>query len=295
MKRAYIELHIAVILFGFTAILGRLISMDAVTLVWWRVLITALSLLSFASVRSAVMHLDRKRVFQYALLGGVIGLHWITFFLSIKLANVSVALVAFATQSFFTSLIEPLVVRRPVLKYEIFLGLLVIPAMWLIVSEVDASMHVGFWVGICSAILIAVFVSFTKRLITTAEPLQITFFQMSGAWLFISAFMLTVPFDYVKWQLPAGNDLAYILILAILCTTVAYVFAIRSLRHLSAFTSNLTTNLEPVYGILLAVLFFQENEVLTFGFYLGAAIIIAIVFTYPILRKRNRKKGMTNA
>ena len=295
MRRAYIELHIAVLLFGITAIIGRLISLDAVTLVWWRVLITAVSLLAFASVRSALKSIDRKRMIQYMLLGGVIGLHWVTFFLSIKLANVSVALVAFATQSFFTSLIEPLVTRNPVQKYEILLGLTIIPAMAFIVREVDTSLHLGIWVGIASAVLIAIFVSFTKRLITTAEPLQITFFQMTGACIFISAYLVAIPMEAVQWQLPVGVDILYILVLALLCTTLAYVFAIRSLRHLTAFTSNLTTNLEPIYGILLAVLIFQENEVLTPGFYLGAAIIITIVFSYPLVRRHFGTKPTSDA
>jgi len=295
MKRAYIELHTAVLLFGFTAILGKLISIDAVPLVWWRVLLTAASLLVFASVRRSFRELPLKTILQFVATGSLLALHWISFFLSIKLANVSVALVAFSTTTFFTAIAEPLIVGGRVQKYELFLGLLIIPAMALIVSKLDLAFHLGLWIGIASAILIAIFTSITKRMITKAGPLQITFLQMSGALLFISIFLPALPGEIVANVQIQGDDIIYMLLLALGCTTLAYVLAIRSLRFLTAFASNLTTSLEPIYGIIMAILIFKEHESLPLGFYIGAAIILSAVFAYPVLRRRHRKKIIADA
>ena len=295
MKRAYLELHIAVILLGFTAILGKLITIDAVPLVWWRVLITAASLLVFSSVRNGFTELPRKLRFQYLATGGLLAVHWILFFLSIKLANVSVALVAFSTTTFFTAISEPLVVGGRIQKYEVFLGVLIVPAMALIVSELDLSLHLGLWVGLISAVAIAVFTSITKKMITKAGPLQITFYQMVGAFFFISVFMPVLPGKFTDKIHIEGSDIIYILLLALMCTTLAYVLAIRSLRHLTAFASNLTISLEPIYGIILAILIFSEHESLSVTFYIGAAAILCAVFSYPVLRRRQNNKSKQDA
>ncbi len=295
MKRAYLELHIAVILLGFTAILGKLITIEAVPLVWWRVLITAGSLLVFASVRRGFTEVSQKLKFQYFATGGLLAIHWILFFLSIKLANVSVALVAFSTTTFFTAISEPLVVGGRIQKYEVLLGVMIVPAMALIVSELDLSLHLGLWVGLISAIVIAVFTSITKKMITEAGPLQITFYQMTGAFVFISIFMPMLPGSFGDKIHLEGNDILYMLLLALICTTLAYVLAIRSLRHLTAFASNLTISLEPIYGIILAIVLFSEHESLPVTFYIGAAAILCAVFSYPVLRRRQNRKSKQDA
>lgn len=290
MKRAYLELHIAVILLGFTAILGKLITIEAVPLVWWRVLITAGSLLVFTSVRRGFKEVSWRLKVRYFATGGLLAIHWILFFLSIKLANVSVALVAFSTTTFFTAISEPLVVGGRIQKYEVLLGILIVPAMALIVSELDLSLHLGLWVGLISAVVIAVFTSITKKMITEAGPLQITFYQMAGAFFFISLFMPLLPGTFADKIRLEGNDIIYMLLLALICTTLAYVLAIRSLRHLTAFASNLTISLEPIYGIILAIVIFSEHESLPTTFYIGAIAILCAVFSYPVLRRRQNKK-----
>ena len=286
MKRAYLELHTAVFLFGFTAILGRLISIDAIPLVWWRVLITSVSFLFILNLRKTFREIPRTRMLQYLGIGVLLAGHWITFFWSIKLANASVALAAFSTQAFFTAFLEPMIVRSPFRKYELLLGLLIIPAMLLIVNGIDVSMTTGLALGIFSAVLIAFFTSMNKRLINTATPLQISFFELSGALLSITVVLPWIYGGDPGELLPKGNDIFYLLILALVCTTIAYVLAMRALRHLSAFASTLTVNLEPIYGIVLAWLLLNENEELGAGFYLGSAVMIASVFCYPILRRR---------
>ncbi len=225
---------------------------------------------------------------KYTGIGVVVGLHWMTFFGSIKLANASVTLVCMATTSFFTSLLEPLILGRKVRLYEIVLGVFIIPGMILVANNIEVSMMAGVWVGLSSALLASLFSILNKKLISKASELDITLIEMSSAWLFISIviFVMTLRSGTMPEIMPSPTDWVYLFILALLCTTFAYVLALRSLHHLSAFASNLTINLEPVYGIILAWLILNDSEDVTLGFYLGGLIIIASVFSYPFFRKR---------
>jgi len=292
MKRAYIELHIAIVLFGLTAILGKLITLDAIPLVWWRVLLTSVSLLFFIGLRQTYRHLSPQLMMKFLLTGFLLAIHWVTFFLSLKIANVSVALVAFATQSFFTAFCEPWIVGGRVRRHELAVGFLIIPAMVLIVSDLDLSLRLGLWVGLFSSLVYAIFASFSKRLIDTASPVQISFFQLSGAWVFVTLllpFMVNFKTDQF---LPIGSDLIYMLVLTLLCTSFAYVLSMRALRYISAFDSNLALNLEPIYGIAAAWLLFGEHKELASSFYIGGAIIIGTVLLYPFLRRRFKKSEL---
>ncbi len=291
MKRAYIQLHVAVLLFGFTGVLGRLISLDAVPLVWWRVLLTTVSIFVIFAARGLLRGLTRRHVLQYMSIGILVALHWITFFWSIKLANVSIALVAFATQSFFTAICEPLITRSPFRRYELAIGFLVIPAMWLIANEVDLSMQKGLFIGVISALLMAMFTSMTKNLIHTATPVQITFFQIGGAWLFISLLLPFIPDLALADLVLEGMDIVYLLALALACTTLAYVLSMYSLKYINAFTANLAVNLEPIYGILLATAIFAEHQQLTPGFYAGAALMISTIFIHAFARRATTKRN----
>lgn len=298
MRRAYLELHFAVLLFGFTAILGKLISIPATSLVWWRVLIASLGMLLIVRIGKTMRELPKGLILKFLGIGCIVALHWITFFASIKASNASVALVTMATAAFFTSILEPMIMRHRAVGADLFLGILMVPAMMLIVHGIDPTMHLGIWLGLLSAFLVALFSSLNKLLIKHARPLQISFFELSGAWLFISLVLIvlhqfglkesaTAAID-LRLQLPAGMDWFYLLILGLLCTTLAYVLAVRALHHLTAFATGLVINLEPVYGIFLAWILLKENRELTPGFYIGVAIIIVVVFGYPFLRKRKR-------
>ncbi len=286
-KKAYRDLHIAVFLFGFTAILGDLISLSALNLVWWRVLITSLSLL-FLVKWAPLLRMPRRMLWSYAGIGVIVGLHWLTFYGSVKLANASVSLVCMATTSFFTSLLEPLILGRKVRAYEILLGVFIVPGMILVANNIEVSMMTGVWVGLSSALFASLFSILNKKLISGANELDITLIEMSSAWVFLSIVILfmTIQSGVLPEIMPTPTDWFYLLILALLCTTFAYVLALRSLHHLSAFASNLTINLEPVYGIILAWLILKDSEDVTSGFYLGGVIIIASVFSYPFFRKR---------
>lgn len=286
-KRAYLELHIAVFLFGFTAILGDLISISAVMIVWWRVLLTAISMLAIVRVGAMIKSIPKKQLLQFAGIGVLAGLHWITFYGAIKLSNASIALICFASTSFFTSFLEPAILRKPIEKLQVFCGLLIIPAMALIVNTVKPEMLTGIWVGLFSAFLAATFSTLNKKMIDHADPYQITFIELGSAWIFISMLLpILWYFGFENEFWPVGMDWLYIAILVLLCTTLAYILSLRALKHVSAFVANLSINLEPVYGIVLAILLLGEHKELSPNFYMGVILITAIVFSYPILKKK---------
>ena len=291
IRRAYIELHIAVFLFGFTAILGDLIQLSALVIVWWRVLITSISLLFLIDAVKLLREMPRKLIWQYMGIGTIVALHWLCFYGAIKYSNASITLVCMATTTFFTAFLEPLFLRKPVQVYQILLGILIIPGMVLIVNSIDFSMMMGVWVGLASAFLAALFATLNKVLIEKSEPMQITFLELGSSWIFLSFFL---PFyllnnaEAIFW--PSLMDWGYLIVLALGCTTLAYVLSLRSLKHLSAFASNLTVNLEPVYGIALAWILLQENKELSPNFYWGVLIILLTVFSYPLLKKRFEKQ-----
>jgi drug/metabolite transporter (DMT)-like permease len=291
VRKAYLELHIAVILFGFTAILGDLIKLSALQIVWWRVLLTSVSLLFFIRFGTRLKLIPRKRAWQYMGIGCLVALHWLCFYGAIKYANASIAVVTLATTSVFTSLLEPLLLRQRFKWYELGIGLLVIPGMILIVNATDFSMRLGVWVGLASALLASLFSTLNKKLITHSDPMHITFLEISSAWLFLSiVFPFYLGSQNWQWNWPTTMDWIYLIILALLCTTLAYFLALKALHHISAFASNLVINLEPVYGIILAWLLLRENEELQEGFYFGVAMILLVVFSYPLIRRKFEKQ-----
>ena len=284
--RAYLELHLAVFLWGFTAILGDLIQLSALALVWWRGLITSISVLFLLRNGLNIRHLSRRNLLQFGFVGMITGLHWVTFYGAIKLSNASITLVCMATCAFFTSLVEPLIMRKKVNRAEIFIGFLIVPGMALIVQNVEVKMHLGIVVGLLSSLLAAIFSTLNKKWIDNAEPLPITLIEMSSAWLFLSA---VLPFffhaDPGAVLLPSAKDFALLLVLSLLCTTLTWVLALRAMKQLSAFASNLTVNLEPVYGIFLAWAILGEHKELSSGFYWGVVLILIVVLGYPFWKK----------
>lgn len=292
VTRAYIELHIAVFLFGFTAILGDLISLSALNLVWWRVFLTSVSLLFLVNTVRLFRKLPRRRLWQFIGIGVLVAFHWLAFFGSIKLANASIALVAVSTTSFFTALVEPLFMRQRVKWYELALGVLIIPGMILVVNGAETAVLRGLGVGLIAAFLAALFTTFNKKLLGQYNAIEVTFLELGSAWAFLSIVLpIYLIYNGLEFQtmLPQKTDWLYLIVLAVVCTTLGYVLALRSLRELTAFAGNLTVNLEPVYGIIMAWLILNENEELSSNFYWGVAIILLAVFSYPILRRMERK------
>lgn len=290
-RKAYLELHLAVFLFGFTAILGDLIDLPAIALVWYRVMLACISFLFFFRVRNALKKIPRELAVKYLLIGAIVALHWVAFFGAVKLANASVTLICLATTSFMTSILEPIIIKRPFYWYETALSILIIPGMILIVQALEAHFYLGIAVGLFSALLAALFGILNKKLITRSDPLTISAIEMGGAFMFLSLLLPVLFLFGADLNLkPSASDWIYILILALLCTTLAYALALRALHHLSAFVTALSINLEPIYGIVLAIVILKEHHELSPQFYLGGALILIAVFSYPIVHKRFRKK-----
>lgn len=295
-RRAYLELHLAVLLFGLTAILGDLIQLTALVLVWWRVLLTSGSFLPFVRAGELIKDLGRPMFWRFAGIGVLVALHWVTFYGAIKLSNASICLICMATTSFFTAFLEPIIVKRPFRWYELLLGLLVIPGMALVVSNIEVGMIWGVVAGLTSAFLAATFAIFNKKYIKDHHPTRITFLELGSAWVFLTVILgfMLISGQEVGALLPEGwLDWVYLLILAFLCTNLAYTLSLRALRHISAFAANLTINLEPVYGIILAWLLLNEQDELSPGFYWGVVIILLAVFSYPLIRRVMSRSNTT--
>ena len=287
VRRAYFQLHFSIFLFGFTAILGALISLSALVVVWWRLFFACLSIALIINVLVRIRKTPRLLLLKLMGIGLIVAAHWITFFGSIKLANASITLVCMATTAFFTSMIEPFILKEKFRSYELLLGILIVPGMILVVQGIDISMLYGVWVGLFSAILAAVFSSFNKQVISKSDPLFITFIELGTGWFMICLIMMGMYMANVKSDFwPVGTDWIYLLVLALVCTTLGYVLALNALRHLSAFTSMLSLNLEPVYGIVMALFILRDSEELTPKFYYGVFIILLSIFLHPLLKKK---------
>ena len=278
-------LHLAVLLWGATGIIGDVISLNALTLVWWRVLITAVVLAPFIRLGSIVNDLGRRQVLIFTALGVLVVLHWVTFYGAIKLANASVGLICLATTSLFSSIVEPFIVGRKFNWYETSVGLVILPGIYLIAEGVDPSMTSGILVGLTSALLVAVFTSFNKKYVEKSDPLRIVFLELGAGTLFLTPLL---PF-FGGQLMPSLVDFGWLIVLALLCTIFTNWLFLKALRTLSAFAANLTVNLEAVYGILLAYFLLDDAEELEPTFYIGTAVIIIAVFGYAAVKKAARK------
>ncbi|MEM8565269.1 MAG: DMT family transporter [Bacteroidota bacterium] len=287
ITRDYLQLHFIVFLWGFTAILGLLISIPSVEIVFWRTLL--------ASAGLGALLLLRKRDFKIGLVEGLkiggtgvlISLHWILFFASARVSTASVCLAGMATCSLWTSLLEPLISRRSIKFFEVMLGLIVILGLYVIFRfEFDHAL--GLAMAVVSAVLSALFSVINAQFTHRHNPYMITFYEMMGACLGTVLFfpIYTKFFSNVSLRLlPEGLDWLYILILALVCTVYAYSISVELMKRMSAFVVNLAVNLEPVYGIILALIIFGDKEQMQPGFYLGTGIILLSVLSYPILNR----------
>lgn len=285
-RRARWSLHLCVLLWGFTAILGKLITLPTGALVVWRMGLVAALLALWPRVWRGIDAISRVQILRYAAIGVVIALHWLAFYGSIRLANASVAVGCVALGSVFAAIIEPLITGRPHERAELLLGLLVIPGMALLVGGVPLSMYLGVAVGVLSALLAALFAALNKRYATDDPPEAVTLIQMTAGAVAIALGASVVFGVDQTLRLPDATDLGWLLVLAIACTLLPFMLWLQALRHVSAFTTQLTLNLEPVYAIVLAALLFHEYRQLTPSFYAGVAVIIATVFLQPWLTAR---------
>jgi drug/metabolite transporter (DMT)-like permease len=285
-RRALIELHICVVLWGFTAILGKLITLSAQQLVWWRMLLVTVSLACFPRVWRALRIIPPRQMLVFAGIGFVVALHWLAFYGSVKLANASVAATTMALAPVVTALIEPAITGSRFERHNLLLGILVIPGVALVVGGLPDSMHLGFWVGVVSAALAAAFNALNKRHLGHHDAMAVTWLELGAGFLLIAAIgPFTAP-DGAGIVLPSVQDGAWLLVLAIFCTLIPFAVSLATLRHLSAFTAQLAINLEPLYAIVLAVLFLGEARELDGMFFVGVVIVLSAVFGHGWLQSR---------
>ena len=291
--KEYLHLHFLVIIWGFTAILGLLISIPPMELVLFRTLFSTIGLAAILIIYQFTFRIGKKGIITLLLTGVLIAGHWVLFFGSARVSNASVCLAGMATTSFWTSLLEPWILRKKVKWYEVFLGLFVIVGLY-IIFHFEFGHALGLGMGIISAFLAALFTVFNARFTKLYNHYQITFYEMMGAFVSIFLFLPVYKFTLAESQelrlALTPMDIFYISILAFICTVYAYSASIDIMKKISAFSVNLTVNLEPVYGIVLAVLIFGEKEKMHLGFYIGSSLIILAVLAYPLLNRRYRNK-----
>ncbi len=290
MKKALIQLHIAVFLAGFTAILGKLIGLNEGLLVWYRLLITVLTLALILFLKKQLQRIALKDAVQISGVGMIVAAHWVTFYGSVKYANVSVALVCFSASGFFTAFFDPLIFKRRISIAEVLLGLLAIAGIY-IIFDFHPQYKVGIIFGILSAIGAALFPIFNKKLLTRFTPKTLTLYELGGGFLVLS---LLLPFYLQQfpatYYLPTNWDWVWLFVLAWLCTVLCFDLQLNALKKISPFTANLTYNLEPVYGIILAFIFFRENKLLNRHFYIGVGLILlAVILQMCRLWQVNRR------
>ncbi len=282
MKQALIKVHISVFLAGFTGILGALIQLNEGLLVWYRIFLTVIALFFLIRWKGSLKKLATSSVIKLIGIGILIALHWVCFYGSIKYANVSIGLVCFASSGFFTALFEPIFTHKRISLIEIILGLLSLAGIYLI-FHFDARYRTGIIIGIASAILSALFSVLNKRHVNIAPPQTIMLYELSGGLLLLTLFM-PVYLHYFPTEniFPSLKDWIWLLLLSLLCTVFAMDLMLQALQKVSAFTINLSLNLEPVYGIILAFLLFHENEKLNNSFYWGVSMIAVSVLLQMI-------------
>ncbi|MEO0038504.1 MAG: hypothetical protein RIQ59_1715 [Bacteroidota bacterium] len=285
--KSYLKLHWIVFIWGFTAILGRLITLDALPLVWFRMLFAVAFIFVYNKFTKTSLKLPQKGILKFLVAGLVIALHWFTFFRAIKVSNVSITLACLSTGAFFASIIEPIFFKKKVIWYEIFFGLLVVVGLS-IIFKVEANYIEGIVLALISAFLSACFAVINSKFVVNYEPKVISFYELLGGVLFFSVFLLgSGCFNASFFQITL-NDFLYLLVLSSVCTAYAFIASTSVMKFLSPYTVMLTINLEPIYGILLAVLIFKDKEHMSPTFYFGALLILITVVLNAILKAKHK-------
>ena len=292
-RKAFLQIHFCVLLWGFTAILGKLISLPALPLVWWRMGLVVLALACVPRVWRGVRALPSRLLLAYAGIGVLVSLHWLTFYGAIKLANASVGATCMALATVFIALTEPRLVGRRFSWREALLGLAVLPGVALVVGGLPHGMRLGVIVGTVSALFVAIFGALNKRLVDRTDPLTMTAVELGAGTLALTALAPLMPFVFPAFAgdllaLSSARDALFLLALSGACTLFPFALSLAALRHMSAFAAQLAVNLEPVYAIVLAMLLLGEQHELTPAFYGGVAIILGVVLAYPLLVRPKR-------
>ena len=295
MKKAFFQLHIAVFLAGFTGILGRLITLNEGLIVWYRLLFTAATMWILFGLMKKLQKVSITDILKIAGVGFIAAMHWATFYGSIKYANVSVALVCFAAIGFFTALFEPIILRKRLNRVELLLGLITLSGIY-IIFHFDTQFKTGIILGIISAILASLFPIFNREFLKRINVETMLTWQQTGGLVTLT---ILLPFYLQKFPvdtiIPSLNNIGWLLVLSWFCSVIAFQLSSNALKRLSAFTVNLTFNLEPVYGIFLAFIIYKENQFLSKWFFVGFGIIAAVLVIHIFLLVKVERKLTHNA
>lgn len=287
--KSYLHLHLIVFIWGFTAILGELISLDALPLVWFRMLMAVGFIVLFMLYKKTDLTIPRKTIMVFLFLGLVIALHWLTFFKAIKVSNVSVTLACLSTGAFFTSFLEPILYKRKVIWYEVFFGLLVVAGLY-IIFNFEGDYYLGIILALASAFLSALFSVINGKYAKMYDSTVISFYELSGGVLCFSVYLLFTNSFSKEFFILQPSDWIYLIILSSICTAYAFIASVKVMKFISPYTVMLTINLEPIYGIILALLIFKDKEKMSPEFYLGAVIILITVVLNGIIKYRLKNR-----
>jgi len=288
LNKNLLILHFTVFIWGFTGILGALIHVHAVYLVWYRVLIALCTLFLYFRISKVQFKVDKATFFKLFFTGALVGAHWILFFQSIKIGTVSVTLVCLSSMTLFTAIFEPFINKKRISKLEILAGILIICGI-VMIFKFETHYTMGIVTGLLSASFSSLFGIINSRQVKKTEPPVIAFYELGGALFWITLFILfTGGFNQGMKLIP--SDIGYLLILGTICTSLAYVAGVSVMKELSAFRVALITNLEPVYGIIMAFVFFGDLDKMTVGFWAGALVILSTIFLYPVVQTRVAKR-----
>lgn len=286
----YLHLHFLVLIAGFTAILGEMITIGSFALVWFRMLIAGILMFLYLKFTKKRLKISKRLAFQLAIAGAIIAAHWITFFEAINQSNVSITLAMFSSGAFFASFIEPIIFKRKVLWYEIIFGIIVIFGVFLI-TQGELKYINGILLGLASALFSTLFAVINGKLIQKHKASVISFYEFVSGVFFISLCILIFYGGFnIDFFTLSNSDWVFILILASICTAYAFIAAVEVMKYISPFTVILSYNLEPVYGIILALYFFPEEEKMSTQFYYGAIIVIMAVLLDTIVKNYKKRK-----
>lgn len=291
--KEHLLLHLIILIWGFTGILGKVIELPSFDIVWYRMAIAFVGILIWLKAINFNMRASAKSVLKFLGVGLVVAAHWITFFYAIKVSTVSVALATLASATLFTSFLEPLFFKKRIVFYEVIFGVCVIAGL-ILIFNFETQYALGIAVALLSAFLASVFTVINGKLVSEGEkPRIMTLYEMLGGFTGITLYYLITGNNSILENLPALSDVFYLVILGLICTAFAFLVSIDVMRVLSPFTVSISINMEPVYSIVLALIIFGDDERMSVGFYAGAALIMVTILINAAVKRRLRKKVLT--
>jgi len=291
---SYLQLHFIVLIWGFTGVLGELIQTSAATKTWYRMFIALLVILIYAKIKNINLALDRKTAIKFLLCGGIIAAHWVAFFKAIEISNVSTTLATLSTGAFFASLLEPVFYGRKVIWYEVVFGVFVILGLYLIYG-VNGGLYLnGILLTLLAAFLSAMFSIINGKFAETYKPTVVSVYEILGGILILSIYMWFIGDFGPQFYNLSTNTWIFLAILGVVCTAYPFVGSIEIMKHISPYTVMLSINLEPIYGIILAVILFPEKEKMGTEFYIGGVIILTTIVLNVLIKNYSSLKQIKN-